>query len=86
MMSSIAQSPSAIPVLSSVHECVKFYCDSLTTKQRCGLQLRKDSLWRVGKVCSGTDSVVTVVEHLGRSSGWVFKHTFGCECDGAKQT
>jgi len=26
------------------------------------------------------------LEHLGRSSGWVFKHTFSCACDGAKQT
>ena len=26
-----------------------------------------------------------VLEHLGRSSGCVFKHTFICECDGAKQ-
>jgi hypothetical protein len=30
--------------------------------------------------------VIRVEEHLGRSSGWVFKHTFSCECDGAKQT
>ena len=61
------------------------YCGSLATKQRCGLRLRAGSLWRVGTACSGTDSVVKVVEHLGRSSGWVFKRTFSCECDGAKQ-
>ena len=71
MTFSLAQSPKAIPVLSSVEECVKFYCDSLTTKQRCGLRLRKGSLWRVGTACSGTDSVVRVLEHLGRSSGSV---------------
>ena len=34
---------------------------------------------------SGTDSVIRVLAHLGRSSGWVFKHTFSCECDGAKR-
>ena len=39
----------------------------------------------MGSACSGTDSVIRVLEHLGRSSGWVFKHTFSCECDGAKQ-
>ncbi len=85
MTPSLAQSPMAIPVLSSVAQCVKFYSDCLTTRQRCGLRLRKGSLWRVGSACSGTDYVIRVVEHLGRSSGWVFKHTFSCECDGAKQ-
>ena len=85
MTSSLAQSPMAVPVLSSVAQCVKFYSDCLTTRQRCGLRLRKGSLWRVGSACSGTDSVIRVLEHLGRSSGWVFKHTFSCECDGAKQ-
>ena len=83
---SLAQSPMAVPVLSSVAQCAKFYSDCLTTRQRCGLRLRKGSLWRVGSACSGTDSVIRVLEHLGRSSGWVFKHTFSCECDGAKQT
>ena len=82
---SLAQSPMAVPVLSSVAQCVKFYSDCLTTRQRCGLRLRKGSLWRVGSACSGTDSVIRVLEHLGRSSGWVFKRTFSCECDGAKQ-
>ena len=86
MTSSLAQSPTAIPVLSVVEQCVKLYSDCLTTRQRCGLWLRKGSLWRVGPACSGTDSVIRVLEHLGRSSGLVFKHTFSCECDGAKQT
>ena len=86
MTSSLAQSPMAIPVLSSVAECAKSYSDCLTTRQRCGLRLRKGSLWRVGSACSGTDSVIRVLEHIGRSSGWVFKHTFSCECDGANQT
>ncbi len=40
---------------------------------------------RTGSACSGTGSVIRVLEHLGRSSGWVFKHTLSCECDGAKQ-
>ena len=75
----------AVPVLSSVAQCVRFYSDCLTTRQRCGLRLRKGSLWRVGSACSGTDYVIRVLEHLGRSSGWVFKHTFSCECDGSKQ-
>ena len=85
MTSSLAQLPMAIPVLSSVAQCVKFYSDCLTTRQRCGLRLRKGSLWRVGSACSGTDSVIRVLEHLGRSSGWVFKHMFSCECDAGKQ-
>ena len=76
----------ASPVLSSVAECVTLYCDSLATKQRCGLRLRAGSLWRVGSACSGTDSVVKVLEHLGRSSDWHFEHTFSCERDDAKQT
>ena len=37
MTCSLAQSPTAIPVLSSVKQCVKFYSDCLTTRQRCGL-------------------------------------------------
>ena len=49
MTSSLAQSPTAIPVLSYVEQCVKFYSDCLTTRQRCGLRLRKGSLWRVGR-------------------------------------
>ena len=85
-MPSLALLPMASPVLSSVAECVTFYSDSLTTKQRCGLRLRAGSLWRVGTACSGTDSVVKVLEHLGRSSGWHFEHTFSCERDDAKQT
>ena len=83
---SLAQSPMAVPVLSSVAQCAKFYNDCLTTRQRCGLRLRKGSLWRVGWACTGTDSVIRVLEHLGRSSGWVFMHTFSCECDGTKKT
>ena len=66
MTSSLAQSPTTIPVLSVVEECVKLYSDSLTTRQHCGLRLRKGSLWRVGSACSGTDSVIRVLEHLGR--------------------
>ena len=85
-MPSLALLPMASPVLSSVAECVTFYCDSLTTKQRCGLRLRAGSLWLVGATCSGTDSAVKVPEHLGRSSGWHFEHTFSCERDDAKQT
>ena len=85
-MPSLALLPVASPVLSAVAECVTLYCDSLTTKQRCGLRLRAGSLWRVGTACSGTDSVVKVLEHLGRSSGWHFEHTFSCERDDAKQT
>ena len=78
---SLAQSP-----MAAVAECAKFYSDCLTTRQRCGLRLRTGSLWRVGSACSGADSVITVLEHLGgRSSGWVFKHTASCECDAAKQ-
>ena len=85
-MPSLALLPMASPVLSSVAECVTFYSDSLTKKQRCGLRFRAGSLWRVGTACSGTDSVVKVLEHLGRSSGWHFEHTFSCERDDAKQT
>ena len=86
MTSLFAKSPMAFPVLPSVAECVTLFCNSLATKQRCGLRLRAGSLCPVGTACSGTGSVVKVVEHLGRSSDWVFKHTFRCECDGAKQT
>ena len=75
-----------LPVVSSVADCVQFYWDSLTTKQRCGLRVRAGSMWRVGMACRGADSVVEVLEHLGRSSGWTFKHMFSCECDEAKQT
>ena len=39
--SSLAQSPMAIPVLFSVADCATFYSDCLTTRQRCGLRLRK---------------------------------------------
>ena len=74
-----------LPAVSSIAECVQFYWDSLTTKQRCGLRKRAGSIWRVGTACSGTDSVVKVLEHLGRSSGWTFTHAFSCECDEAKQ-
>ena len=86
LTSSLAPLPMASLVASSVSECAKLYCNSLTTKQRCGLRLRAGSLWRVGTACSGTDSVVKVLEHLGRSSGWHFEHTFSCERDDAKQT
>ena len=65
-----------LPVVSSLADCVQFYGDSLATKQRCGLPLRAGSMWRVGTACSGTDSVGKVLLHLGRSSGWTFKHMF----------
>lgn len=74
-----------LPVVSSIVECVQFYWDSLTTKQRCGLRKRAGSTWQVGTACSGTDSVVKVLEQLGRSSGWAFTHAFSCERDEAKQ-
>ena len=74
-----------LPAVSSIAECVQFYWDSLTTKQRCGLRKHAGSIWRVGTACSGTDSVVKVLEHLGRCSGWAFTHAFSCERDEAKQ-
>ena len=40
MTSSLVQSPTAIPVLSYVEQCVNFYSDCLTTRQRCGLGRR----------------------------------------------
>ena len=86
MTSSLAPLPVAFRTVPSVAECATVYCVSLTTKQRCGLRLRAGSLCRVGAACSGTDSVVRVLEHLGRSSGWDFERTFSCECDDAKQT
>ena len=69
-----ASSPSAVdlPTVSSLTDCVQFYMHKLTTKQRCGLRPRAGSNWRVGTACSGTDSVVKVLGHLGRSSGWTF--------------
>ena len=60
MTSSLPQSSTAIPVLSSVEERVHIYSDSLTTRQRCGLRLCKGSLWRVASTCSGTDSAIRV--------------------------
>ena len=70
-----------LPVVSSLAECVQLYWGSLTTKQRCGLRMRAGSIWRVGTACSGADSVVKALEHLGRSCGWAFTHEFSCECD-----
>jgi site-specific DNA-cytosine methylase len=64
---------------------VQFYWDSLATKQRCRLRTHAGSIWRVGTACSGTDSVVKVLEHLGRSSGWALANAFGCERGEAKQ-
>ena len=64
---------------------MQFYWDRFTTKQRCGLRKHAGSIWRVGTACSGTDSVVKVLEHLGRCSGWAFTHAFSCERDEAKQ-
>jgi len=82
---SAAQFEVDLPVVSSIAECVQFYWDSLITKQRCGLCKHAGSIWRVGTACSGTDSAVKVLEHLGRSCGWTFTHAFSCECDEAKQ-
>ena len=39
----------------------------------------------MGTACSGTDSVIKVLEHIGRSSGWTFTHEFSCECHPVKQ-
>ena len=94
MASALAPAPAApaassseadLPAVSSIAECVQFYWGSLTTKQRCGLRKHAGSIWRVGTACSGTDSVVKALEHLGRSSGWTFTHAFSCESDEAKQ-
>ena len=75
---SLAAMTSAVElsVVSSVADSVQFYWDSLATKQCCGLRARAGSMWRVGTACSGTDSVGKVLLHLGRSSGWTFKHMF----------
>ena len=41
-------------------------------------------MWRVGTACSGTDSVVKVLEHIGRSSGLITYRQ--CIADGSDQT
>jgi len=74
-----------LQAVSSIEDCVQLYWGSLTTKQRCGLRKCAGSIWRVGTACSGTDSVVKVLEHLGRCSGWTFTHSFSCESDANKQ-
>ena len=81
-----AASRVSVPVLSSLAACAAFYWECLATPQRCALRrgLRGRS-WRLGTACSGSDSVVRVLEHIGRSCGWEFTHVFSCECDPEKQ-
>ncbi len=40
---------------------------------------------RVGTACSGTDSVVHVLNRLGDATGWKFEHIFSCECSEIKR-
>ncbi len=51
----------------------------------CACARARDGRWWRGGACSGTDSVVTVLEHLGRSSGRAFTHAFSCECGEATE-
>lgn len=75
-----------VPVVSSLADSAAFYWESLDTPQRCllrrGLAGRS---WSLGTACSGSDSVVMVLEHIGRSCGWEFTHTFSCESHPEKQ-
>ena len=72
MTSALAPFAVDLPVVSSVAECVQFLLGQPRHKAACGLRLRAGSIWRVGTARSGTDSVVKVLAHLGRSSGWTF--------------
>ena len=75
-----------MPVVSSLAECAAFYWGCLSMPQRCALRRGLPGRsWTLGTACSGSDSVVRVLEHIGRSCGWEFKHLFSCECDPAKQ-
>ena len=74
------------PVVSSLADCAAFYWESLNTPQCCALRRGLPGRsWRLGTACSGSDSVVQVLEHIGRSCGWEFTHVFSCECDPDKQ-
>ena len=80
---SLAQSPMAVPALSSVAQCAKFYSDCLTTRQRCGLWFRRRIAMAGGVgmqwhgFCDQSFGAPRPLQRL---------HTFSCECDGAKQT
>jgi hypothetical protein len=85
LTSALAPMAEDLPSASSVADCAQFYYGCLSTKQRCKLRLLLGSSWRVGTACNRTDSVVKVMEQLGRSNGWKFNHAFSCECDKEKQ-
>ena len=75
-----------VPVVSSLADSAAFYWESLDTPQRCLLRRGlAGRVWSIGTACSGSDSAVLVLEHIGRSCGWEFTHTFSCESDPEKQ-
>ena len=39
----------------------------------------------IGTACSGTDSCIKSLEHLGSVTGWSFHHAFSCEATPGKQ-
>ena len=70
----------------SLAEVADFYWNALTTAQRCALRRGlAGRTWTVGTACSGSDSVVHVLERLGRPCGYSFMHLFSCENDPDKQ-
>eukprot|EP00974_Lingulodinium_polyedra_P115166 11153750-Lingulodinium_polyedra.AAC.1 len=75
-----------LPNVSSVVDCAALYWSSLTAQQRCGIGRRlAGPTWLVATACSGTDSLIKVLEQIGRASGWNLTHAFSCVMNPDKQ-
>ncbi len=66
-----------------IRDCVHMFWEMLSTRQRVDVRVRPRTL-RVGTACSGTDSVVKVLQQLADKTGWQFKRALSCECSEIK--
>mmetsp|Transcript_20109 Transcript_20109/g.45100 ORF Transcript_20109/g.45100 Transcript_20109/m.45100 type:complete len:434 (-) Transcript_20109:266-1567(-) len=63
-----------------------FFMKRLTPATRAQLKANaQGGVLRVGTLCSGTDSPIPVIEHLGKKIGLTVEHVFSCEWAPKKQ-
>ena len=58
---------------------------AMPPKERVEARVRARTRLVIGTACSGTDSCIKSLEHLGSVTGWSFHHAFSCEETPGKQ-
>ena len=80
-----AEQTVAPAAVRSLAACAQAWWQRCPLKERVEARVRARTRLVIGTACSGTDSCIKSLEHLGSVTGWSFHHAFSCEETPGKQ-